>query len=872
MSRLIPRHPVGALDVSRMPRRRARVTARMAITALGAIVCAASLPPSAVPTIPLARETAYAAAAAPAAPATDVCGAVGGATWTAGSGPYVTTCDLSVPAGQTLTIEAGTTVQLSANHAIAVAGRLMVDGTAGQPVRFEAAGGSPWGGIRLAAGSGPHRIAHAVLNGGGGRRSAMLEIETSDVLVDHVEFSDSAGSGVDVKGDASPTIRSSAFVRATAQDAQPSAALRLMGSGAPLISGNRFESNDQFALFANPSGRPRMVANRFAFNSNDGGITYGTVTGEGRLPSLGARRVTWLVRGAGIAVAPSATLTIDPAVTMRFGGGIGIKVDGTLRVLGEAGREVQFTSESPAFRLPGQWTEIKFNASSTDYDPATGAGSRVEHAILEYGGFNYDGALSILESSPRIMATTIRHSGNRGMTVSGAGARPQLIGLTIEQNTTSEQGIGLMIRASAAPEVSFGTFQNNWAGIHTERDAAPRIGPYNRFVGNETFAVRNLDLGGCIEAADNDWGSASGPLDGSTRTDDCGLADWLGEGQPVSDGVRYLPFQGQLAAPYLTGPRCGSTAQAAPEITGYAPTGSTVVLYDNYVEWARVPTAQSAEAWAPFTATTTAALSPGSHLLAARAENGADGSALGDALPLFVEPGALIRPEGIVMRQTIEGTTYVQPYQDASGCALLSGDGAWQIHAHPGAPIRLEMPLACPGGPTEGVTLDYAGNQFPMEAVGEGIWGATFPLGEGGAASVVARCGETEHVIAIGTVNVALNGFVYIATADGGFGARVAGATVTLYRFDPAIDNFRLWNGADWFGQQNPQVTGTTGWFGFHPQPGRYLARVEAPGFDTALTPAVELRGEPFMVNVGLARTRGGFVPVGHAFLPLAWR
>jgi len=807
-----------------------------------------------------------------AAPATDVCGDVSGATWTAAGSPYVTTCDLRVAAGAALTIEAGTRVQLGANHAIAVAGRLAVQGTNDAPVRFEPASGSPWAGVQLAAGSGPHRIAHAAFVGGGARRTGMLDIASSDTVVEHGHFSDSAGSGIDVKGDASPAIRASAFVGAAAQDAQPSAALRLMGTGAPLVEGNRFESNDQFALFANPSGRPRIVANRFAFNANDGGVTYGTVTGEGRLPSLGERRVTWLLRGTGISVAPSATLTIDSGATVRIATGIGIQVNGALRVMGEAGREVHFTSENPASRLPGQWTEIKFNPSSQDFDPVTGSGSRVEHAILEFGGFNFDGALSIADSSPRIMATTLRDNGNRGMTVSGAGARPQLIGLALERNGTADAGVGLMIRASAAPDVSFSTFRDHWAGIHTERDAVPRITPFNRFVGNASFAVRNLDLGGCVQATANDWGSASGPLDGSLRTDDCGLGEWAGEGQPVSDGVQYLPFQGQLAAPYLTGPRCGTTASGQPVVTGFAPTGSTVVLYDNYVEWARVEPAPSTEPWAPFTTTAAAALPPGSHVLAARAERGDEGSALGDAVPLNVEPDALIRAEGVLMRQSLEGTDYVQPYQDGSGCALLAGDGSWQIQAHPGAPIQIEVPLACPDGAPPTAALRYGSADHPMQVLEGGAFGATVPLGEGGAATVVAQCGDVVREVSLGTVSVALNGFVHIATEEGGVGARVAGATVTLFRFDPSINNFRQWSGAAWFGQQNPQVTGTTGWYGFYPPPGRYLARVEAPGFVSALTPAVEVRDEPFMVNVGLTRTGGGFVTVGRVHLPLAWR
>lgn len=264
-------------------------------------------------------------------------------------------------------------------------------------------------------------------------------------------------------------------------------------------------------------------------------------------------------------------------------------------------------------------------------------------------------------------------------------------------------------------------------------------------------------------------------------------------------------------------------------------------------------------------------LAPGAHRLAARAELGDEGSALGEGLVVAVEPDALVRPEGVAMRQDLDGQAFVQPYQDASGCALLAGDGAWQIHAHPGAPIRIEAPVSCPGGSAPEAVLRYGDANHPMAPAAGGVLSAELELGDGGPVALEARCGERTHEVVLGTVNVAFDGFVHAAPAGGGFGERVAGATVTLFRFDPGIENYRQWNGEAWFGQRNPQVTGAAGWYAFYPPPGRYLARVEAAGYETTLTPALELRGEPFLVTVGLTRT-GGFVPTSRVFLPVGTR
>ena len=43
----------------------------------------------------------------------------------------------------------------------------------------------------------------------------------------------------------------------------------------------------------------------------------------------------------------------------------------------------------------------------------------------------------------------------------------------------------------------------------------------------------------------------AGPNDVSERTDACGLGGNPGKGEEVSDGVRYLPFEGQQVRPAM---------------------------------------------------------------------------------------------------------------------------------------------------------------------------------------------------------------------------------------------------------------------------------------------------------------------------------
>ena len=67
--------------------------------------------------------------------ATTVCGNVSG-TWTLAGSPYEATCDLTIPSGQTLTIEPGVVVRFTGHYKFWVEGTLLAEGTESDSIIF----------------------------------------------------------------------------------------------------------------------------------------------------------------------------------------------------------------------------------------------------------------------------------------------------------------------------------------------------------------------------------------------------------------------------------------------------------------------------------------------------------------------------------------------------------------------------------------------------------------------------------------------------------------------------------------------------------------------------------------------------------------
>jgi parallel beta-helix repeat protein len=127
-------------------------------------------------------------------------------TWNASGSPYRIEGDLTVPAGQTLTIEAGAEVSFQSWYSLTVNGTLLAEGTAGSPILFTGTTSPGWLGIRFVGASDSSRLTYAIvenghatgadpLNKGGG-----IYIENSSPVISHSTIRDNlakaSGGGI----------------------------------------------------------------------------------------------------------------------------------------------------------------------------------------------------------------------------------------------------------------------------------------------------------------------------------------------------------------------------------------------------------------------------------------------------------------------------------------------------------------------------------------------------------------------------------------------------------------------------------------------------------------------------------------------------
>jgi predicted outer membrane repeat protein len=81
-------------------------------------------------------------------------------TWDISGSPYIVTGDVTVPAGETLNIQAGVEVRASGHYKITVYGSIIASGTESQHILFTGneATGEPWGGIEIINSSDTHEF------------------------------------------------------------------------------------------------------------------------------------------------------------------------------------------------------------------------------------------------------------------------------------------------------------------------------------------------------------------------------------------------------------------------------------------------------------------------------------------------------------------------------------------------------------------------------------------------------------------------------------------------------------------------------------------------------------------------------------------
>jgi hypothetical protein len=380
-------------------------------------------------------------------------------TWTLAGSPYLATADVTVLPGVTLTVEQGVAVQFQQLTGLAVRGRLTAFGTYTEPITFTAT--TPqlgwWKGIFIkGAISAPitgSMLSYATVEYGGAQNLADLYVEYAEVKVSHGTFRRSAADGI-----------YSSY------------------SGVAHIANSGFVSNTGYAVqFYDGSVNPALWNLTATGNGYDAvGLGLGTRQGAHEWAATGIPYILM----ADETVAPGATLTIDPGVTVQALQGSGLTVNGRLMAMGTVSAPITFTGYFTGAPTPGWWKGLHVQGDIS----APSAAARLDQAVVEYSGYASNPNVYVQYGRAAISNSRIQASSGDGVYISyGAG--------------------GSTIAAS-------------------------------HILSNAGYGVYNQDAQ-VVVAANDWWGAASGPQVDLINSTDCNPG---GAGSRVSAGVAFRPF------------------------------------------------------------------------------------------------------------------------------------------------------------------------------------------------------------------------------------------------------------------------------------------------------------------------------------------
>ena len=173
------------------------------------------------------------------------------------------------------------------------------------------------------------------------------------------------------------------------------------------------------------------------------------------------------------------------------------------------------------------------------------------------------------------------------------------------------------------------------------------------------------------------------------------------------------------------------------------------------------------------------------------------------------------------------------------------------------AGVDQKITLSAVGGPTNiSLTAQKAGSKsqpqvFNLTKLPDTLlWSGIVSIASPGEYRLVANAVDgagikTTQVVS--TVDIVADPHTYSAATH-----KPVAATVTLYYLAPDTNNWVVWDGSS-YGEANPQLTGSQGYFKLFVPPGTYYLKATAPGYHTLVSSIFKTsQSEPLATNLGL--------------------